>query len=99
MEYQVDINKFAIIIIVGIFAIAGLFIGEQNLTSVCIGGLIGYLSKEYTGTDSENSENLNIEKVVPPHVNVPKSNTDENKDEQEETNNDTENINEDDEVA
>lgn len=99
MEYQVDINKFAIIIIVGIFAIAGLFIGEQNLTSVCIGGLIGYLSKECTSTDSENSENLNIEELVPSHVNVSKPNTNENKDEQEETNNDTENINEDDEVA
>ena len=70
MEYQVDINKFAIIIIVGIFAIAGLFIGEQNLTSVCIGGLIGYLSKECTSTDSENSENLNIEELVTSHGNV-----------------------------
>lgn len=49
---NIDVNKLAIIIFVGIGAIAGIIFNQENITSVCFGGLIGYLSKEYTSTET-----------------------------------------------
>lgn len=64
---NVDVNKLAIIIIVGIGAISGIFLNQENITSVCIGGLVGYLSKDYTTTNTsstvEDIENIIKESV------------------------------------
>lgn len=48
---SIDLNKLAIIIFVGIGAIAGIFFNQENITAVCFGGLIGYLSKDYTTSE------------------------------------------------
>ncbi|MGI6564927.1 hypothetical protein [Methanosphaera sp.] len=100
MEYQIDINKFAIIIIVGIFAITGLFVGEQNLTSVCIGGLIGYLSKEYTENSEYNEGNdENIHDKISENIDNINEKISSKEDNENTINNDQEQINNDDEVA
>ncbi len=48
MNYNIDVNKFLIIFFVGIATIYSIYSNQENLASVCIGGLVGYLSKDIT---------------------------------------------------
>lgn len=50
MNYNIEINKLAIIFFVGICAIVGIFLNMENISAAAIGGLVGYLSKDYVTT-------------------------------------------------
>lgn len=76
-EYTIDVNKLAIIIFVGIFAICGLFLGEHDLTTFCLGGLIGYLSKEYNTTKNNENEEVHVDKTPKKEVIIPEHEEDE----------------------
>lgn len=52
-------NKTLIIIIVGVAAMYSLHIGEMNVAAVCVGGLIGYLSKDLKEVSQEVIDNIN----------------------------------------
>lgn len=68
MEYQLDVNKFAIIVLVGIAAISGIIFNQQNIASVCIGGLVGYLSKDYTSTVSDILTTHKTDEIITPET-------------------------------
>ena len=66
---SINLNKLLIICFVGVCAITSLFLNMENVCSVCIGGLVGYLSKDITlseltstnDTDAQNSTLQNKE--------------------------------------
>lgn len=45
---DLDINKILIIIFVGTCAVIGVYYQIGSIPELCLGGLIGYLSKDYT---------------------------------------------------
>lgn len=55
---QIDLNKLFIILFVGICAVIGVYYQLDGIPEVCLGGLIGYLSKDIQipTTEDENNE-------------------------------------------
>lgn len=45
---SIDVNKILIIIFVGACAVISTYMGIESIPELCLGGLIGYLSKDYT---------------------------------------------------
>ena len=45
---ELDINKILIILFVGISAVIGVYYQINIIPELCLGRLIGYLSKDYT---------------------------------------------------
>ncbi|MGI6565627.1 hypothetical protein [Methanosphaera sp.] len=45
---ELDLNKILIILFVGTCAVIGVYYQIGSIPELCLGGLIGYLSKDYT---------------------------------------------------
>lgn len=54
---EIDITKLAIIIFIGVAGILAVIFNISDIPALCLGGLIGYLSKDIPVTDSGIDEN------------------------------------------
>ena len=50
---QIDLNKLFIILFVGICAVIGVYYQIDGIPELCLGGLIGYLSKDLSLPEKE----------------------------------------------
>ncbi|PAV07650.1 hypothetical protein [Methanosphaera cuniculi] len=48
---ELDITKIVIIVFVGIASVLSIYLNVSDIPALCLGGLIGYLSKDIPVTD------------------------------------------------
>lgn len=60
---EINLTNLAIVIFVGISGILAIHLHNENIAVACVAGLVGYLARGYTKTETTNTTNTTTEEM------------------------------------